>query len=210
MSHLLKKFTISKLYGERDVSIDFSSDIKILVAENGYGKTTILNALFSILSGDISKLKKINFESISIEFNDGEKFEIDNTQLQISSKDFNRNGLYEHISRRAGERQTLELIDDYFTLNTKQFLKSSTLREISKTIDIPHTHLATMLKEIVASGKDVKQVIHRKNVLKKIREKFKLNIVYLPTYRRVEQDFKELSNQDNADFLNDHSINFGM
>jgi len=210
MKSILRKFSISKLYGERDVTIDFSSNIKILVAENGSGKTTILNALFGILSGDISKLRKIDFESISIEFTDGQKFNITDKELKISADSFKHHGIYEHILRRVGEPKTLKLLDDYFALNINTFKRSPILRDVAKSIDIPSTHLASMLKEISTSGKDVKDVIKGKEKLTKINEKFKLNIVYLPTYRRVEQDFEELSNNDNAEFLNDHSINFGM
>lgn len=210
MKSILKKFTISRLYGERDVSIDFSSNIKILVAENGYGKTTILNALFGVLSGDLAKLRKIDFQSISIEFNDNEKFIIHHNELKISGDRFKKHGFIEHLIKRIGEDKVLKLLDSYFALKQQQFLRSSILRDVSESIDFPAGQLANMLKDMASSTKGLKDVIKGREKLKRIKEKFNLNIVYLPTYRRVEQDFEELSNKDNADFSDDHSINFGM
>ncbi len=101
-------------------------------------------------------------------------------------------------------------MDSYFALKQQQFLRSSILRDVSESIDFPAGQLANMLKDMASSTKGLKDVIKGREKLKRIKEKFNLNIVYLPTYRRVEQDFEELSNKDNADFSDDHSINFGM
>jgi predicted ATPase len=210
MNSILKKFSISKLYGERDVAIDFSSNIKILVAENGYGKTTILNALFGVLSGDISKLRQIDFENISIEFNDGESFVIDNTELKISTETFKKNGIYDHLVRKVGETKILRLLEEYFSLSPKQFYRSVILKSVASRTDIPASHLINILKDISSSKNDFTNFIEGREKLKEIRKKFDFNIVYLPTYRRVEQDFEELTNTNDIEFLDDHSINFGM
>ncbi len=42
----------------------------VFIGENGMGKTTILNCLYNILTGEIEKLNEIEFESISIIFQD--------------------------------------------------------------------------------------------------------------------------------------------
>ena len=54
---MIKEFFIKNLYEERNVRIPFNSDFKMLVAENGYGKTTILNSFYALVSGDVSKLR---------------------------------------------------------------------------------------------------------------------------------------------------------
>ena len=45
----IKTFQIFKLFGYKDINIHFESSIKIFIGENGFGKTTIMNALFSML-----------------------------------------------------------------------------------------------------------------------------------------------------------------
>ena len=42
----LTKFKITKLFGYQNVDIDFDSNYKIIIGENGLGKTTVLNCLF--------------------------------------------------------------------------------------------------------------------------------------------------------------------
>ena len=46
----ITRFEILGLYGDRDIILDFDRPIKILVDENGSGKTTVLNILFRFIS----------------------------------------------------------------------------------------------------------------------------------------------------------------
>ena len=68
LENIIKSFEIKGLYSERNVRIDFEDNIKIIVAENGYGKTTILNVLYTVLSGNLNKLQEVDFKSIHITF----------------------------------------------------------------------------------------------------------------------------------------------
>ncbi|EHK89965.1 AAA family ATPase [Aggregatibacter actinomycetemcomitans] len=63
------KFKVSKLFGFLDYDINFdNSDIKIITAPNGYGKTVILNILNSVIGNDFSFLNRIKFENVSLVF----------------------------------------------------------------------------------------------------------------------------------------------
>lgn len=64
----IQNFSIKSLFGYKDVSIDFDENVKIIIAENGAGKTTILSCLYYLLNGDYESLLKIKFASISIKF----------------------------------------------------------------------------------------------------------------------------------------------
>ena len=64
----IQNFSIKSLFGYKDVSIDFDDNVKIIIAENGAGKTTILSCLYYLLNGDYESLLKIKFTSISIKF----------------------------------------------------------------------------------------------------------------------------------------------
>lgn len=69
----LEKFIITKLNGYQNVEIDIDNNKKILVAENGSGKTTILNILFYCLKNNTSKLKNFNFEKVELIFENNTK-----------------------------------------------------------------------------------------------------------------------------------------
>lgn len=209
MKNIIKFFEIKGLYSERNVSIDFKDNIKIIVAENGYGKTTILNALYAILSGEVTKLKEIEFESMSITFSDNEKLTIKSKELDLPKFDSNEAHLYKHISNKIGRSETNKLMESFFYLPRKEFVKSNKLKYASKKIGIDTEHLASILSSLTENGNEKINNKSREN-LEKIKSKFPYKIVYLPTYRRVEHDFKDIS-EDNIDGIsNDNSINFGM
>ena len=46
--HNIKYFRIEGLFNDRTVELPFDQNFKILIGENGLGKTSILNALYYI------------------------------------------------------------------------------------------------------------------------------------------------------------------
>jgi len=65
---IVKYFKIIGLHGYKDVMIDFESPVRIVIAENGAGKTTILSALHSFLTCQFSRLRSIDFEEMRCQF----------------------------------------------------------------------------------------------------------------------------------------------
>lgn len=68
MEVYMRSFKIQGLHDSKTVSIHFNNAVNIFVGENGVGKTTVLNILYYLLSGNYIELKKINFTTISIGF----------------------------------------------------------------------------------------------------------------------------------------------
>lgn len=69
---ILERFSIHGLNGEYDVKLEIVDNKKIIVAENGSGKTTILNILYLFLTGN-EKIFNYDFYYIEILVN-GESF----------------------------------------------------------------------------------------------------------------------------------------
>ncbi|MDC5389978.1 hypothetical protein NRA71_06690, partial [Acinetobacter baumannii] len=63
----LLSFKINNLNNEYDIELSFNENKKILVSENGSGKTTILNIFHSFFSLDYQSTIKYKFDSIEIE-----------------------------------------------------------------------------------------------------------------------------------------------
>ncbi len=81
MEVYMRSFTIEGLHDSKTVSIHFNNAVNIFVGENGVGKTTVLNILYYLLSGNYVELKKIDFTKISIEFNDNEIIEFSKEEV---------------------------------------------------------------------------------------------------------------------------------
>ncbi|MED0959535.1 AAA family ATPase [Bacillus paramycoides] len=61
----IKRLKIEGLF-ERNYDIDFYEDITLLYGVNGCGKTTILNILSTIISGELYNLKRYDFKSLEL------------------------------------------------------------------------------------------------------------------------------------------------
>jgi len=78
-------------------------------------------------------------------------------------------------------------------------------------LSIPSSHFINLLGEIAGDNKGYLDMSKPKEVLGRIKTKIDYKFLYLPTYRRVEQDFRELGiSSDEDDILYDYSIKFGM
>jgi recombinational DNA repair ATPase RecF len=55
----LKSFKIYGLFGYKDIELPLDQQVLILIAENGSGKTTILNALYYVFAKNSFSLKFI-------------------------------------------------------------------------------------------------------------------------------------------------------
>ena len=72
MSVKLKKIYIDSFKGFKNFSMDINENITVLVGENGTGKTTILEIIYNILSGNVEYFSEVpNFTNASLELNDG-------------------------------------------------------------------------------------------------------------------------------------------
>lgn len=69
---LITSVKVRALYGLHNYEIDFNKDtsVKIIHAPNGYGKTTILKLIRSVISGDFEAIKQVLFDIFEICFED--------------------------------------------------------------------------------------------------------------------------------------------
>lgn len=134
---MIKEFYINNLYEERNVRIPFSSEYKIIVAENGYGKTTILNSFYALVSGDISKLRKVVFDSIGIIFSDDEDISFQKEDFDADLEFIKGHHFFEHLESRLGEDFILELIDDVRKYPSHSMERSNLFRHAMNVLDIP-------------------------------------------------------------------------
>ena len=56
---MIKRFKITGLFGFRNVDINFEDNVKILIGENGFGKTTVLNSLYYLLNNKYERLSDV-------------------------------------------------------------------------------------------------------------------------------------------------------
>ena len=188
---MIKRFKITKLFGFRDVSIPFDSDIKILIGENGLGKTTILNSLYYVLSEKYYKLNTVEFERIELVFRDGNKIQFTKRDLESYVRFQERQG-HRGIPTEVLKKINLQELEQFINNDTEAERDSehSIMRYISKYKTLRWAPLPIMAREIrfLIDEPVLKKFIQFSDVIKS----FSIDILYFPTYRRVEEDLKNL------------------
>ncbi|AMC33764.1 AAA family ATPase [Janthinobacterium sp. B9-8] len=207
---MIKEFYIDGLYDERDVKIPFNGEYKIIVAKNGYGKTTILNSFYALLSGDISKLRKIGFKKIGIKFEDGVDISFEKSDFDADLESIKGHPLFSHLESKLGRDFILELLDDIRRFPPSMIESSPLFRRASKALDYPTRILREYLSDF-RLNKDRKNINSKtKAKLTTLKAKFPYKSLYLPTYRRVEEDIRAFGAISDDETDGHSSINFGM
>lgn len=62
----ITNLTVKGLHGRYDYDVDFNTDLTFLFGSNGCGKTTILDILSSIITGELYRLFKYEFKTIDL------------------------------------------------------------------------------------------------------------------------------------------------
>ncbi|WP_439638169.1 AAA family ATPase [Spirulina sp.] len=203
-SSSLKKFTINGLFGFKNVEISFEKQSIILIAENGAGKTTILNALYYSISRNFSKLKTIDFDSIILDFESAASVTIKKDELVDDLIEFDI--LRKYLPTReilSLQRLSERGMSYHYILRRAEMLLTRYTRFSRKEIsELLESHFTN------DSG-----VIEKENST--TRENANECVLYFPTYRRIEEDLNSLGYQNdefNESFLGKEEslIQFGM
>lgn len=187
---IVEDFTINGLYGYRTISFSSDYSATILIAKNGSGKTTLIGALDAFLKCQFGRLSGLEFSTITC------KLRGLPTPVVISSEDVNSMmdipaSSELHAWAKACGLELSALLD--FVDNEYPALRRS------QGAYIEHEIFDAVRSKVSYSHADAKKVLDRLSdslsgrspELYRVRELIKsvikdVEIVYLPTYRRVE------------------------
>jgi len=220
LNQIISKFSIKKLFGCQDVDLIIDNTELVLIGENGSGKTTVMNMFYHMLSGDFKKLEKYEFDKIELEFTSKDVIKFSKYELDMLLQHNGRNSA-SRLKKRLGSffdnsvefRKVVKEIEDReFDLES---IKSGRLSERLKYQD--HKWKDEINKDFKTffSHPDKIFNIFTETLLANLGE---TDVLYFPTYRRVEEDLKnlELNIDDDGEFEFEVSgsseipIQFGM
>lgn len=219
----LEYIGILGLFDRYNIEIPFDYQVNIFIGENGLGKTTILNCVYYILEKKFSKLVNIQFSEIRIKFKKDPKTykisiadvrEYNKRKREHSYKFFNE---WDIPIADTVEDILLRYDDDILIGNESLNSKLDYLTyELARRFDLPVNVARNQVKNYISESgtfKKNKQKGNRQNVLelmKAISENVSHRVIYLPTYRRIEDDFASLNLRNEELIKEEVLIRFGM
>ncbi|NEP61473.1 MAG: AAA family ATPase [Symploca sp. SIO2G7] len=138
-SSQLKSFAIKGLFGFKDIKSNFDKEALILIAENGAGKTTILNILYYSISCQFHKLSAIDFQSVVLKFASGDSVEIKKSDLPSFNKRDRRDVelsllLWRSLNKEAGKTEETEETDKTDKTDEINKIKTTIKQNLNKSI----------------------------------------------------------------------------
>lgn len=181
----VRRFKINRLHGYKDVEIRFVGSVLILVAGNGSGKTTILNALHSFLRGRFNKLWSLKFETIECDFSSSDETIVLSKDM-ASMKDVS---LMERL--RAITERTPYSEDDLYEFLSNSYQPNRTRgHPIVEALYHGTPYDMESLEEQLTQLQELVSMQSNTNLqeiwVKIQRATMGIEVVYLPTYRRIE------------------------
>jgi predicted ATPase len=191
---IVKQFSIDGLFGYRSISLDSKYAATVLIAKNGSGKTTLLGALDAFLRGQFTRLANLDFETISCSLTvipdlmHISKHEIDQLASICHEPEFlNRAKSYE-----LEPQVLLELLEsDFERLSNADALDNPVFYSIYTKSGWDVTETKMLCKRLSEQIKEKVPHLHYvRGLLSKALSEYE--IVYLPTYRRIELSIPNL------------------
>lgn len=178
----LELFKVEGLFLEKNYEININDNTLIVIADNGSGKTTILRIIYLFLTKQWAQLCKYQFISITAVI-DGSKYEFEHDMFikkKVSKK------IYTQLSKKYSTFSNF-ILNDFSKFNITE-LKTDNfiIDEIELKYDVPKNLIYTLIDDLENS------------TFSDNKFDWKVNVIYLPTYRRIERDYFSLYGDINS------------
>lgn len=198
MNLQIKRFCIFGLHNKYDIDIPIADNKLILVGVNGLGKTTVVSILYFLLTEQWTRLFEFEFTSLLIVIN---RKEILISRSDLEDVDERREHYEKRIRNLTRYGYPPSLIRKISThpmlpeLVSARELSSQLIEMVAEDLGIGPSMLRRMITE-GALGKEQYDLFTYPESIRTFLESLKASgnyqILYLPTYRRIEQDLKAI------------------
>lgn len=191
----ISRFEVTGLFDTKDVRLEISENTMILVGPNGIGKSTLINLFYFFVSRQWSRLLEYKFSRISITIGDQE--------IASSREDI------------LGFRELTDFVGSYAANSTarrhiEKLSEAGELEQFVKRDSLPisvRAHYAAILETSTADVTNFWRHVQRRfdsvsesggingelrDLDGRISEALSSRILYLPTYRRIEKELREI------------------
>lgn len=184
----ISSFKIEGLYNARTINLKIEDNTLILVGENGTGKSTVVNILYFFLTSQWNRIDKIQLKSLSAVIDEKEYFLGKDDIKLISETDYSFNNSF--LPPRI--RVAIKSIFDEISASGSDFSEEELTekgRQLARNYGLPNRLVQGTLKGFYRYPSELKEVVKSLQIAKTEVAK---QVLYLPTYRRIEQDLEKV------------------
>lgn len=189
------RFEIKGLFGNLDIDLQIETNALILVGPNGIGKSSVTNIFYFFISRQWTRLAEYDFTEVSIWFGDEE--------IKAAREDITGLSQLDKLTRTIPPSSRIlkyiEKLRDEGLL--EEFLLSrmntKTREKFASSLGIPMEevrHLQGSLMRRLSSFGEESDIFAtpRINVERQLAQRIPGRTLYLPTYRRIEKDLRDI------------------
>lgn len=189
------RFEIKGLFGTRDINIPIDTNALILVGPNGIGKSCVTNIFYFFISRQWARLAEYDFKEVAVWFGIEEvraaRADITGlSQLEKAIRKFSpssRTYMYMEKLRDIG------LLDDFVSVRATSRARDRYAKILSITVEEVRHLQMSVLRHFSSFGEEGDMFpTPRSDVEKQLVEKMPGRTLFLPTYRRIEKDLRDI------------------
>ncbi len=197
MTFQLEHFRITGLHGSKQIDMPIRDNKLILVGENGTGKTTVANFMYYFLTRQWDRMSEYQFESVKVDLRSGRK----KRSAEISKRDIIHGTI---TGTRSSRRLPTSLLRTIERIRSEEGAEEtlndiSVIQRLSDEYRIPETVLFQYLVGSVDESNVTRSIRKRDEIDNLLRELLKAQVLFLPTYRRIEKALSHISEDYDVD-----------